>query len=190
MYSQQADRCSGSGSFGDVYKRWTDNAKDHYWRACYRAVLAMSAAVIPMAQASEPPVIDSEPMRMVPPGAMPCNPSGAPVEVARTGTISTQGQVFPACAGGGSVVLPMRLVVPGKVNRVDVGKFSVKVKGRTAYQEPKKQYWIDKDTAGHGGSAWKVKKGDPRGKSDLVVSGYREGCSTTREHDRDCGVTS
>lgn len=137
MYSQQADRCSGPGSFGDVYKRWRDNAKDHYWRACYRAVLAMSAAVIPMAQASEPPVIGSEPMRMVPSGAMPCNPAGAPVEVARTGTISTQGKVFPACAGGGSVVLPMRLVVPGKVNRVDVGKFSVKVKGRTAYQEPR-----------------------------------------------------
>ena len=170
MYSQQADRCSGSGSFGDVSKRWRDNAKDHYWRACYRAVLAMSAAVIPMAQASDPPVIGGEPMRMAPSGAMPCNPAGAPVEVARTGTISTQGQVFPACAGGGSVVLPMRLVVPGKVNRVDVGKFSVKVKGRTAYQEPKKQYWIDKDTAGHGGSAWNVKEGDPRGKSDLVVS--------------------
>ncbi|MGJ0795569.1 hypothetical protein ACR746_05650, partial [Cutibacterium avidum] len=44
------------------------------------------------------------------------------------------------------------------------------VKGRTAYQEPKKQYWIDEDTAGHGGSAWNVKEGDPRGKSDLVVS--------------------
>lgn len=106
MYSQQADRCSGSGSFGDVYKRWRDNAKDTIIGGLATAVLAMSAAVIPMAQASEPPVIDSEPMRMVPSGAMPCNPAGAPVEVARTGTISTQGQVFPHALGADRLFCP------------------------------------------------------------------------------------
>lgn len=43
---------------------------------------------------------------------------------------------------------------------VDLGKFTDKVRGRTAYRDPKTGWEIDKDRAGknsHGGSAWKLK---------------------------------
>ncbi|MET4562693.1 hypothetical protein ABIA69_003884 [Lysinibacillus parviboronicapiens] len=45
---------------------------------------------------------------------------------------------------------------------IDMGKFTDKVKGRTAYKDPKTGWEIDKDTAGHGGRKWKLKndKGD------------------------------
>ncbi|MFF2794945.1 hypothetical protein [Lysinibacillus xylanilyticus] len=40
---------------------------------------------------------------------------------------------------------------------VDLGKFTEKVKGKTAYKDPKTGWEIDKDTAGHGGKKWKLK---------------------------------
>lgn len=41
-------------------------------------------------------------------------------------------------------------------NTVDLGAFNQKVAGKTAYKE-KKGWTIEKDTAGHGGRAWKLK---------------------------------
>lgn len=43
---------------------------------------------------------------------------------------------------------------------IDMGKFTEKVKGRTAYKDPKTGWEIDKDTAGHGGRKWKLKNKD------------------------------
>lgn len=45
---------------------------------------------------------------------------------------------------------------------IDMGKFTQKVNGRTAYKDPKTGWEIDKDTGGHGGRKWKLKdsKGD------------------------------
>ncbi len=40
---------------------------------------------------------------------------------------------------------------------VDLGKFTDKVNGKTAYKDPKTGWQIDKDTAGHGGRKWKLK---------------------------------
>ncbi|MFB7157904.1 hypothetical protein [Lysinibacillus sp. NPDC056232] len=40
---------------------------------------------------------------------------------------------------------------------IDMGKFSQKVGGKTAYKDPKTGWEIDKDTAGHGGRKWKLK---------------------------------
>jgi len=40
---------------------------------------------------------------------------------------------------------------------IDMGKFSQKVSGRTAYKDPKTGWEIDKDNAGHGGRKWKIK---------------------------------
>ena len=40
---------------------------------------------------------------------------------------------------------------------IDMGKFSQKVGGKTAYKDPKTGWEIDKDTAGHGGIKWKLK---------------------------------
>ncbi|QSZ27678.1 hypothetical protein ACETAC_01880 [Aceticella autotrophica] len=50
--------------------------------------------------------------------------------------------------------IPNRLKKDG--NTVDLGKFNKKVKGKEAYKEDGGWY-IEKDTAGHGGSKWKLK---------------------------------
>lgn len=59
--------------------------------------------------------------------------------------------------------IPSRLKKDGKT--VDLGKFNKKVRGRTAYEEDG-GWTIEKDTAGHGGRKWKLKK--PNG--DRVAS--------------------
>ena len=42
-------------------------------------------------------------------------------------------------------------------NTVDLDKFTQKVRGTRSYKDPKTGWTIDKDTAGHGGRAWKLK---------------------------------
>jgi hypothetical protein len=51
--------------------------------------------------------------------------------------------------------IPKRLMKNG--NTVDLSKFNKKIRGKQAYKEDGGWY-IEKDTAGHGGSKWKLKK--------------------------------
>lgn len=72
--------------------------------------------------------------------------------------------VEPMCAGG----IPNRLLTSG--GGVKLSAFPVKTK--TGYKESRGQAWsIDKDTAGHGDRAWKLK--DTKGKR--VASLYADG---------------
>lgn len=52
---------------------------------------------------------------------------------------------------------------------VNLGKFTEKVKGKTAYKDPKTGWTIEKDTAGHGGRKWKLK--DKKGNRKASLDG-------------------
>lgn len=52
---------------------------------------------------------------------------------------------------------------------VDLGKFKDKVRGKTAYRDPKTGWTIEKDTAGHAGKKWKLK--DKSGKRIASTDG-------------------
>ncbi|WP_052263138.1 hypothetical protein [Clostridium tyrobutyricum] len=62
--------------------------------------------------------------------------------------------------------IPSRLKKDGKT--VNLGKFNQKVRGRQAYKESG-GWTIEKDTAGHGGSKWKLKK--PNGERTASLDG-------------------
>lgn len=64
--------------------------------------------------------------------------------------------VNPSCGIPG---VPLRLYATG-TSRIDTAKFPIKT--RNGYRENRGQAWsIEKDTAGHGGRAWKLK--NPKG---------------------------
>ncbi|MBE5109089.1 hypothetical protein IGI01_28805 [Bacillus thuringiensis] len=56
-----------------------------------------------------------------------------------------------------------------KDGSIDLGKFKDKVKGKTAYKDPKTGWTIEKDTAGHGGRKWKLK--DKKGNRKASLDG-------------------
>lgn len=56
-------------------------------------------------------------------------------------------------------------------NTVDVGKFTDKVKGKSAYRNPKTGWTIEKDRDGHKGSAWKVKDKSGKRKASIKSNG-------------------
>ncbi|WP_205527784.1 hypothetical protein [Listeria costaricensis] len=56
-----------------------------------------------------------------------------------------------------------------KNGNVQLGKFNQKVKGKSAWKDPKTGYTKEKDTAGHGGKKWKIK--DKKGKRKASTDG-------------------
>ena len=74
--------------------------------------------------------------------------------VAEAGTVTITGYLLAK-----SPTIPTKLT-DGSGN-VDLGKFNQRVKGGTSYKNPDTGWQIDKDTAGHGGSQWKLK--NPQG---------------------------
>lgn len=108
------------------------------------------------------PAANADPITCSPVSAPLGQPEGAESEHAP----SVQGDdaVEPMCGGG----IPNRLLTSG--GGVKLSAFSVKTK--TGYKESRGQAWsIDKDTAGHGDRAWKLK--DTKGKR--VASLYADG---------------
>lgn len=65
--------------------------------------------------------------------------------------------------------IPSRLKKDG--NTVDLGKFTDKVRGKTAYRNPKTGWTIEKDNDGHKGSKWKLKDKKGERKASLRANG-------------------
>lgn len=106
-------------------------------------------------------------------GPITCLPTSVPAEqssVSNSGTNDIQlnehdgSEYEPMCGGG----IPSRLLTGS--GGVKLSAFSIKTK--TGYRENRGQYWsIDKDTAGHGERAWKLKNT----KGTRVASLYSDG---------------
>lgn len=103
-----------------------------------------------------------------------CRPTGSPVEIKASGVSinndvvldrSGSGEYTPDCA---ALSIPNRLLTSGGGVRVT----AFPIKTRTGYREDRGPPWsIDKDTAGHGGRAWKLKNS----KGVRVASLYSNG---------------
>ncbi|MCO7127843.1 hypothetical protein NIE88_19020 [Sporolactobacillus shoreicorticis] len=55
--------------------------------------------------------------------------------------------------------------------KVKMKRFTDKVKGKTAYRDPKTKWYIDKDKDGHKGSKWKLKNKNGKRKASLKNDG-------------------
>lgn len=65
--------------------------------------------------------------------------------------------------------IPEKLI--NKDGKIKMGSFGQKMKGKTAYKDPKTGYYIDKDTSNHGGRKWKLKDKSGERKASLSDDG-------------------